>query len=301
MDRRDPPALAAIWLLAGCVLIENPAYKSTGTSAADDTTSGEDDSSTGEPACPDGQPPRDWYPDADGDTYGDRNAEPVTACDPPEALLEDHGDCKDDVPSINPGAEEICNDRDDDCDALIDGKQCGACKVETTEDYVYWICPVPEGEHAYTWAEASARCNAFGNRYPVELASLHDDPEYALILETMQAYLKQGDDGRHHAWIGLTKSIEQVMDCDKPDPMTAWTWSDESPVNYTRWNPEEPSGTTDCTCGAPMCPRSNCVEISIDVAAKEFGWNDAPCDAELVRGFVCKGERDPDLFPDIGT
>jgi hypothetical protein len=50
-----------------------------------------------------------------------------------------------------------------------------------------------------------------------------------------------------------------------------------------------------------MCPRSNCVELAIDVSAEEFGWNDTPCDAELVRGFVCKGERDPDLFPDIGT
>lgn len=318
MDRRSPPAPAAIglhgpsgligllgpsallWLLAGCILIENPAYKSTGTSAADDTTSADDDSSTGEPLCPDGQPPRDWYPDADGDTHGDRNAEPVTACDPPTGSLEDHGDCKDDVPSVHPGADEICNDRDDDCDALIDGKQCGACKVETTEEFVYWICPVPEGEPAYPWAAARTRCNAFGNKYPVDLASLHDDAEYARILETVQAYFKQGDDGRHHAWLGLTKSTAHVMDCDTPDPKTVWEWSDATPVDYTRWNPDEPSGT-DCMCGAPMCPRSLCVELSIDVQAEEFGWNDTPCDDKLVRGFVCKGERDPDLFPDIGS
>jgi len=298
MDRCSP--LAAIWLLTGCVLIENPAYKSSDISAADDTTSGAD-SSSGEFLCPDDQPPRDWYPDEDEDTYGDRHAEPVTACDPPAGFLEDHGDCKDDVPSVNPGVEEVCNDRDDDCDALIDGTQCGACKVETSEEFVYWICPVPEDEPAYSWAEARTRCNAFGNKHPVDLASFHDDAEYALILETMQAYLKQGADGRHHAWIGLTKSKDLAMDCDIPDPMTAWDWSDASPVNYTRWNPEEPSGTTDCVCGAPMCPRSDCVEIAIDVPADLFGWNDTPCDDELVRGFVCKGERDPELFPDIGS
>lgn len=300
MDRCSPTALAASWLLAGCVLIENPAYKSTGTSAADDTT-GAGDSSSGEPVCPGGEPPRDWYPDADEDTYGDRKAEPVTACDPPAGFLEDHGDCKDDVPSINPGAEEVCNDRDDDCDALIDGKQCGACKLQTTEEFVYWICPVPDDEPAYTWAAARARCNAFGNKFPVDLASVHAEAEYTLILETVQAYLKQGKDGRHHAWLGLTRAADHVMDCGTPDPKADWAWSDATLVDYYPWNPMQPSGVTDCMCGAPMCPRPNCVELSIDVPSDQFGWNDTPCDDDLVRGFVCKGERDPDLFPDIGN
>lgn len=302
MDRRahrSPPALAAACLLAGCLLAENPAYKLSDAEVS--TSSGAEGDSTGEPLCPDGQPPRDWYPDLDEDGYGDRKAEPITACDPPTGHLEDHGDCKDDVPSIHPMATEVCNDRDDNCDALIDGKQCGACKVQTTEEYVYWICPVPDGEPAYDWTTARARCNAFGNAYPVDFASVHDLAEYTLIVETVQSYLKQGTDGRTHAWIGLTERPDQLADCGPPDPKSAWAWSDKTPVDYPRWNPMEPSGQQSCMCGDPMCQPAACVEISIDVADSEYGWNDTPCDDELVRGFVCKGERDPDLFPDIGS
>lgn len=303
MDRRahrSPPALAAAYLLAGCILAENPAYKPTDAALTDPTAPAED-GSTGEPLCPDGQPPRDWYPDVDADTFGDRKAEPVTACDAPAGFLEDHGDCKDDVPSVHPMADEVCNDRDDNCDALIDGKQCGACKVQTTADYVYWICPVPDAEPAYTWTMARARCEAFGNAFPVDLASVHDIDEYTLIVDTVQSYLKQGSDGRHHAWIGLAKVDEQLFDCSLPDPVDDWLWTDRTDVDYTRWNPTQPSGQPDCQCGDPTCQPAACVEIAIDVVADHYGWNDTPCDDELVRGFVCKGERDPDLFPDIGN
>lgn len=55
-----------------------------------------------------------WFPDADGDGYGDEDAA-VHQCDRPAGYLEDGTDCDDADPEIHPGAEELCNGIDDDC------------------------------------------------------------------------------------------------------------------------------------------------------------------------------------------
>ena len=56
--------------------------------------------------------------DTDGDGYGSTDV--LTSCDA-DALISDDSDCDDDNASVFPGAEEICNEIDDDCDGLIDG------------------------------------------------------------------------------------------------------------------------------------------------------------------------------------
>jgi hypothetical protein len=60
-----------------------------------------------------------WYADADGDGYGDSGAS-LESCDPGPGWVEDASDCDDAEAAVFPGAEEICNDRDDDCDGEID-------------------------------------------------------------------------------------------------------------------------------------------------------------------------------------
>ncbi len=60
-----------------------------------------------------------WYADADGDGYG--NAEnSIDSCDPGDGWVVDATDCDDSDLTINPGAEEVCNDLDDDCDGEVD-------------------------------------------------------------------------------------------------------------------------------------------------------------------------------------
>jgi hypothetical protein len=65
-----------------------------------------------------------WYPDADGDGFGDQTVEPMVSsdCSPPEgyALAAEEGDCDDDSSTVSPAAVEQCDDIDNDCDDLID-------------------------------------------------------------------------------------------------------------------------------------------------------------------------------------
>jgi hypothetical protein len=60
-----------------------------------------------------------WYPDADGDGWGD-DLGALEACEPPHGHVTQGGDCDDTEAEVHPGAEELCNARDDDCDGVAD-------------------------------------------------------------------------------------------------------------------------------------------------------------------------------------
>jgi subtilase family serine protease len=61
-----------------------------------------------------------YYPDEDGDGYGDPASSINTLCPTVAFPVTDNTDCRDDIPAINPGASEACNNIDDDCDLNID-------------------------------------------------------------------------------------------------------------------------------------------------------------------------------------
>ncbi|MDY6836849.1 MAG: putative metal-binding motif-containing protein [Thermodesulfobacteriota bacterium] len=60
-----------------------------------------------------------YYRDADGDTYGD-SADSTTATSQPAGYVANAGDCDDTNGAINPGATEVCNGVDDNCDGNTD-------------------------------------------------------------------------------------------------------------------------------------------------------------------------------------
>jgi len=62
-----------------------------------------------------------YYQDLDLDSYGDIN-NPVQLCEAQQGFVLDNTDCNDLDFTINPGAQEICNGIDDDCDGLTDGE-----------------------------------------------------------------------------------------------------------------------------------------------------------------------------------
>ncbi len=59
------------------------------------------------------------YVDVDGDGFGRPGSE-LIACDLPEGYSDHGGDCDDADPSVNTGAEEVCDGKDNDCDRWID-------------------------------------------------------------------------------------------------------------------------------------------------------------------------------------
>ncbi len=64
-----------------------------------------------------------WYPDSDGDGFGDADGA-FSTCDTPQNGLTDDSDCDDTNSTVNPDAEEVCNNGlDDDCDETANG--CG--------------------------------------------------------------------------------------------------------------------------------------------------------------------------------
>ncbi len=60
-----------------------------------------------------------FYADADGDTYGDLNTT-IEDCAAPSGYVADSTDCDDADAAVYPGAVEVCNAIDDNCDGNID-------------------------------------------------------------------------------------------------------------------------------------------------------------------------------------
>ncbi len=72
-------------------------------------------------AIDDGLPITGYYPDADGDGFGDAASPAFETCDEsPPGYVVDHQDCDDSRADAHPGATEVCNGMDDDCDGFVD-------------------------------------------------------------------------------------------------------------------------------------------------------------------------------------
>ena len=60
-----------------------------------------------------------FFPDSDGDGFGD-DAKAVEACEAPAGFVARGGDCNDEDAAIHPGAAEVCDGVDNDCNGQID-------------------------------------------------------------------------------------------------------------------------------------------------------------------------------------
>jgi hypothetical protein len=71
-----------------------------------------------------------FYQDADRDGYGRAGGTTREACVAPTGFADNTDDCDDGNPSRNPGATELCNNVDDNCDMVVDGAAANAaCAV----------------------------------------------------------------------------------------------------------------------------------------------------------------------------
>lgn len=93
-----------------------------------------------------------WYADADGDGYGDANVSQAACHSPPGAVI-DATDCNDSAASANPGATEVCDDLDNDCDRLVDAQDDSLVGGET------WY-PDADGDGQGDPSSSQLACNA---------------------------------------------------------------------------------------------------------------------------------------------
>jgi Putative metal-binding motif len=92
------------------------------------------------PACP------FTYLDQDGDGFGDPSTGAIS-CAP--GRVDAGGDCNDLDPLTHPGAPEVCNGLDDNCDGTVDE---GACPVSSPG----WVLRPDTGGPGQDWATASS-------------------------------------------------------------------------------------------------------------------------------------------------
>jgi len=83
---------------------------------ATETCNGKDDNCNG---AIDDNAKTTFYADSDGDGYGD-SVRPADACAAPTGYVTDNSDCNDADRNTHPGALEVCDGRDNNCDATID-------------------------------------------------------------------------------------------------------------------------------------------------------------------------------------
>ncbi len=179
-----------------------------------------------------------YFADADGDGFGDASSQ-VQACAAPVGHVADDTDCDDQDRYTYPGAEELCNGRDDDCDCA---GASGPCEPEIDEGATttYYLdsdgdghgtatdtteaCAPPAGyavtagdcddERADTYPGAEETCNAF------------DDDCDGSIDEGVQStyYLDADADGQgasDQAFQSCTMPegyASNDQDCDDTDP-----------------------------------------------------------------------------------
>lgn len=110
-----------------------------------------------------------WYADADGDGYGDPRTA-ADSCDAPADTIADGTDCDDTDPRTQPGAVEICDGADNNCDGTIDE----ACTDAT-------LISDPSGDPVEAAANPSA-CALLG-----ELSTAADSHNYA----NLPSYMSQ--------------------------------------------------------------------------------------------------------------
>ena len=108
--------------------------------------------------------PQPYWPDRDGDGFGDDDYSFIGCVQPPDFFPVVPGDCDDLTAAINPNATEVCNGIDDDCDKVVDegspggGASCqtggaGICATGTT------VCTNGALTCAMTTAPQAETCN----------------------------------------------------------------------------------------------------------------------------------------------
>ena len=162
-----------------------------------------------------------------------------------ENLLNACGQCPQDV------TEELCDGQDNDCDQMVDEEAVCPCPTLTGNDSIYLFC-----EDEISWGDAYDFCT----QHQFTLTSIQSQQENQLLYDQMEAY------DFSDTWIGLNDLSQEG----------AFEWSDQSPMNYTRWGDGEPNdgGRNGEDCGIILMEN------------RQSDWDDRSCSREY--SYICE-------------
>jgi hypothetical protein len=198
-----------------------------------------------------------YYDDLDGDGYGN-DLSVIEACDAPKDTVAVGGDCDDLDGDIRPGADEICDTVDQDCNGLPDDGEVCYCDVLSREGVAYQLC-----DYAASWAKAQDTCQRDG----YDLVTIDDMAEQVWIVDSSSQIAE------HHWWIGLS-DLDDVGD---------WEWVEgldlvEEPENWCDGEPDH----LDAGCGGEE--KAHCAALEGEAGGC---WQDRVCDCAR-SFFICE-------------
>jgi hypothetical protein len=206
-----------------------------------------------------------WYADADGDGYGNAESS-IDSCDPGEGWVIDASDCDDSNSSVNPGAEEACNDIDDDCDGEVDEELESNWYADADGDgFGDPAVEVVDCEPGAGWVEDAADCDDANSSINPDAQEICDsldndcdglvDDDDDSIDGTSTWYADAdgdgfGDDGAvMEACNQPSGYAEYGGDCDDSDPAPSRTTAPTRPTTTATAPPATPTPTA--TAGPP--------------------------------------------------
>ncbi len=158
-------------------------------------------------------------------------------------------DCDSSNSTIHPGATEVCDGVDNDCNGLVDDAAECPCEVLQVNDAKFHLC-----EWRMSWREASDFCVRKG----LKLAAFDNGEQSSSVFEAA----KELDDNRW--WIGASDlAVEGI-----------WRWSSGKELTWSHWDDGQPN---DNQCG------QDCAALD-DVG--DGRWVDAHCEQHFP--FVCR-------------
>ncbi|MCB9795752.1 MAG: FG-GAP repeat protein [Alphaproteobacteria bacterium] len=206
-----------------------------------------------------------FYDDLDGDGFGDPGGLRL-ACDPPSGTVTDSTDCDDADSSAYPGADETCDDVDDDCDGTVD---------EAATDAPTWY--------------ADADGDGYGD---VNLSRDACDPPSSYVADDTDCDDANAAVNPAAAEVcnGVDDDCDGDTDPDTSDDVATW-YADADADGYGD------AATTDVDCEQP----SGFVDDDTDCDDTDAAVN--PAAVEVCNGVDddCDGDVDPDSSADVST
>jgi hypothetical protein len=131
-----------------------------------------------------------WYQDADGDGFGDANS-PQAACDQPVGTVSDNTDCVDTDDTIYPGAPELCDGLDNDCDGSPEVCDANAACIENAGGYT---CECNAGYEGDGQVCTEVAVSLDGLRWDLPCVSGHGSPVCTVVSNTVTDSTTLGGD-----------------------------------------------------------------------------------------------------------